>query len=151
MRAGCVQIAADFRLQIREVVEQLGIVGPKLDCMFIIALGLSTQAGFLLDRRQTRGGPPVGGRQLSCLFEHRHRFRQIVSGLVLREEGEVVILADAQGKEVRVTKSTIDERNLSPLSPMPANLVEQISEPDFYHLMGYLLSLRPTKEAKLGQ
>jgi putative heme-binding domain-containing protein len=76
---------------------------------------------------------------------------QIVSGLVLREEGEVVILADAQGKEVRITKSSIDERTVSQLSPMPANLVEQIPEPDFYNLLGYLLSLRPAKETKLGQ
>ncbi|HEV3117776.1 MAG TPA: c-type cytochrome, partial [Gemmataceae bacterium] len=70
---------------------------------------------------------------------------QIVSGLVLREEGEVLVLADNQGKEVRVTKNSIDERNVSQLSPMPANLVEQIPEPDFYNLMAYLLSLRPTK------
>src|SRR5205807_9292120 len=53
---------------------------------------------------------------------------QILSGLVLREEGEVVILADAQGKEVRVTRSSIEERSTSQLSPMPANLVDQIPE-----------------------
>ena len=76
---------------------------------------------------------------------------QIVSGLVLREEGEVVIVADALGKEVRITKSSIDERNVSQLSPMPANLVEQIPEPDFYNLLSYLLSLRPSKEMKPGQ
>jgi len=75
---------------------------------------------------------------------------QIVSGLVLREEGEVVIVADAQGKEVRITKGSIDERNVSQLSPMPANLVEQIPEPDFYNLLSYLLSLRPIKETKPG-
>jgi putative heme-binding domain-containing protein len=76
---------------------------------------------------------------------------QIVSGLVLREEGEVVIVADALGKEVRITKNSIDERNVSQLSPMPANLVVQIPEPDFYNLLSYLLSLRPTKETKPGQ
>jgi putative heme-binding domain-containing protein len=70
---------------------------------------------------------------------------QIVSGLVLREEGEVVILADNLGKEVRITKNSIDERNVSQLSPMPANLVEQIPEPEFYNLLAYLLTLRPTK------
>ena len=51
---------------------------------------------------------------------------QVVSGLLLREEGEVLIMADAQGKEVRVPKSSVDERATSPLSPMPANLVDQI-------------------------
>ena len=67
---------------------------------------------------------------------------QIVSGLLLREEGEVLILADSQGKEVRVPKSSVDERATSSLSPMPANLVDQIAEEDFYHLMAFLLSKR---------
>ena len=67
---------------------------------------------------------------------------QVVSGLLLREEGEVLVLADAQGKEVRVPKSSVEERQTSPLSPMPANHAEQIAEDDFYRLMAYLLSKR---------
>jgi putative heme-binding domain-containing protein len=70
---------------------------------------------------------------------------QIVSGLVLREEGEIVVVADAQGKEVRVPKSSIDERTVSQLSPMPANVAEQVSEAEFYHLLAYLLAQRPPK------
>jgi putative heme-binding domain-containing protein len=70
---------------------------------------------------------------------------QIVMGLVLREEGEIVIVADQQGKEVRVPKDQIDERVVSQLSPMPANLADQIPEADFYHLLAYLLAQRPTK------
>jgi hypothetical protein len=71
-----------------------------------------------------------------------------VTGLVLREEGEVYILADAQGKDVRVPKNTVEERSVSQLSPMPANLVDQIAEQDFYHLMAYLLQQRAPKEGK---
>ena len=67
---------------------------------------------------------------------------QVVSGLLLREEGEVLIIADAQGKEVRVPKSTVEERSIAQLSPMPANMTEQISEPEFYDLMNYLLEHR---------
>ena len=67
---------------------------------------------------------------------------QIVTGLLLKEEGEVYVLADAQGKEVRVPKSTVEERTISQLSPMPANLSEQIPEADFYDLLAYLLSQR---------
>jgi putative heme-binding domain-containing protein len=73
---------------------------------------------------------------------------QSVTGLVLREEGEIYVLADAQGKEVRVPKNTVEERSVSQLSPMPANLVDQITEPDFYHLMAYLLQQRAPKEGK---
>jgi putative heme-binding domain-containing protein len=68
---------------------------------------------------------------------------QIVSGLLLREEGEVLILADSQGKEVRVEKKKVEERTLSNLSPMPANLIEQIPEADFYSLVAFLLEQRP--------
>jgi putative heme-binding domain-containing protein len=67
---------------------------------------------------------------------------QVVSGLLLREEGEVLIVADAQGKENRVPKSSVDERSISPMSPMPANLTEQIATDDFNRLMAFLLSRR---------
>jgi putative heme-binding domain-containing protein len=71
---------------------------------------------------------------------------QTVTGLVLKEEGEVLVLADAQGKEVRVPKNTIEERSVSQLSPMPANLADQIGEADFYNLLSYLLTQRAKKE-----
>lgn len=65
-----------------------------------------------------------------------------VSGLFLREEGKIVILADKEGKEVRIDKAQIDERFVSPLSPMPSNFAELLSEPEFHQVMGYVLSLR---------
>jgi putative heme-binding domain-containing protein len=68
---------------------------------------------------------------------------RIASGLLLRQDGEVLVLADAQGKDVRVPASTVEDRKLSQLSPMPANMAEQIEEADFYHLIAYLLSQRP--------
>jgi len=68
---------------------------------------------------------------------------QVVSGLLLREEGQVLVFADAQGKEIRISKETIEERTSSLLSPMPANFADQVSEPEFYHLMAYLLQQRP--------
>jgi hypothetical protein len=66
-----------------------------------------------------------------------------VSGLLIREEGELYVLADAQGKEVRVAKNDVDDRRTSLLSPMPANLADAIKEPDFYHLMAFLLEQKP--------
>lgn len=68
-----------------------------------------------------------------------------LEGLFLREEGAVLVLADNQGKDVRVGKKDVEERSVSPLSPMPANLAEQITEADFHHLLAYLLSLKPPK------
>ena len=67
---------------------------------------------------------------------------KIVSGLFLREEGAVLVLADQQGKEVRVQKDQVDQRTTLQLSPMPANFGEQIMEADLVHLLGYLLEQR---------
>jgi putative heme-binding domain-containing protein len=71
---------------------------------------------------------------------------QVISGLFLREEGAVLVLADAQGKEVRINKGEVAERGTSQISPMPANLAEQIPEPEFYHLLAYLLAQRAGRE-----
>jgi putative heme-binding domain-containing protein len=67
---------------------------------------------------------------------------QLINGLLLRQDGTVLVLADNQGKEVRVPAGDVQERILSPLSPMPGNFAEQIPEPDFYHLLAYLLAQR---------
>ncbi len=68
------------------------------------------------------------------------RSGQVVSGLLLKEEGAILVLADAQGKEVRVPKNTVDEQSTSQLSPMPANFADLIPETEYYHLLAYLLT-----------
>jgi putative heme-binding domain-containing protein len=73
---------------------------------------------------------------------------QTVTGLLLREEGEVLVLADNQGKEVRIEKSKVDERITSPFSPMPDNFVDQVSEADFYNLLAFLLKQQTPRETK---
>ncbi len=67
---------------------------------------------------------------------------QTFTGLFLREEGAIVILGDKDGKEIRIEKALIDERNVIPLSPMPSNFVETIGAGDFNHLLAYLLAQR---------
>ncbi len=67
---------------------------------------------------------------------------QVLAGLVLAADGEVVVLADAQGKELRIPKSDIEEQTISKLSPMPANVAELVTEPDFFDLVAYLTSQR---------
>ena len=101
----------------------------------------------------------IGGRGLDRLLEdvldpNRNvdaAFRQTtlilkdgksLPGLVLREEGQIVVLADDKGKEARIPKDDIDERRTSQLSPMPSNVSDIIAEKDFYDLMAYLLTQR---------
>jgi len=58
----------------------------------------------------------------------------------LREEGKLLVLADTQGKEIRVNSDDIAESRASTLSPMPSNFTDIISEPDFFDLLAFLLS-----------
>jgi putative heme-binding domain-containing protein len=62
-----------------------------------------------------------------------------VAGLLLRTEGEILVMADNMGKEVRVEKNKVDEQATSQLSPMPANFVDQVPEAEFYNLLAFLL------------
>ncbi|MFZ4611139.1 MAG: c-type cytochrome, partial [Gemmataceae bacterium] len=65
---------------------------------------------------------------------------QLLNGLLLREEGVLLVLADQQGKEVRIASDQVEERKISPVSPMPAGFVDQITNAEFADLMAYLLS-----------
>lgn len=83
-----------------------------------------------------------------------HAFRQTVltlkdgetmAGLFRREEGNVLVLANATGAEFTVPKADVAKREESPLSLMPENFGEAIPEGDFQNLMAFLLSHRGTK------
>ena len=54
---------------------------------------------------------------------------------------------DANGRALSVsgTVADIDERKLVPLSPMPANAAEKLSEAEFYDLLAFLLAQRTGK------
>lgn len=66
----------------------------------------------------------------------------VKSGLLRREEGEVVVFADVQGQEFSIEKSNITEQKPSAYTLMPASFGESIPEEDFKDLLAYLLSLR---------
>ncbi len=72
---------------------------------------------------------------------------QQVVGLLLREEGAVLVMADAQGKEVRIKRADVEQKAVLPLSPMPANFAEQIPEGEFADLLAYLLAQQAAEAA----
>ena len=72
---------------------------------------------------------------------------RVLSGLVRREEGSQLILADPQGKEFSVAKGEIDAQQKTDLSLMPANVAEVVSPEEFFDLMAYLLSKRVAPKA----
>lgn len=109
-------------------------VGPQLD-----GIGLRGLERLLEDTLDPN-------RNVDQAFRTTHlrtKKGQLVQGLLLRQDGAVLVLADSQGKEQRVNEADVEERTVSNLSAMPANVTELVPEADFYHLMAYLLAQRP--------
>ena len=71
---------------------------------------------------------------------------RVLTGLVTAEKGNTITLVDAEGKPSRISIGEIDLRKLSPISSMPGNVAEKISEQDFFHLLRYLLDQRQLDE-----
>jgi putative heme-binding domain-containing protein len=70
---------------------------------------------------------------------------QVASGLLRREEGVTLVLADAKGQEFRVPKDSVAREERSVLSLMPESLVEAVPEAEFYDLAAFLLGQRAVK------
>lgn len=67
---------------------------------------------------------------------------QVVAGLNLQQQGELLTLTDVSGKSVSVPKETVKSQTTSTLSLMPAAFETTLPEQDFNDLMAYLLSMR---------
>jgi len=63
-----------------------------------------------------------------------------VTGLLRREDGEVLVFADSTGKEVNVRKNEIAQRRESGLSVMPSNFSDVLSAKEFNDLLAFLLA-----------
>lgn len=72
---------------------------------------------------------------------------QIVNGLVVREEGPILVVVDSKGKEQRIPAEKVEQRTQSKLSPMPANVVELLQQQELYDLIAYLLKQRAPGES----
>jgi putative heme-binding domain-containing protein len=73
-----------------------------------------------------------------------------LTGLLLRKEGEVDIVADQQGKEIRVPANQVEESAVVLLSAMPANVAELMSEAEYFDLLAHLLkqTVKPAADGK---
>lgn len=114
-----------------QIAQQGAKVGPQLDGIGV--RGIERLLEDVLD--PSRNVDQAFRATTLQLFDGR-----TLSGLVLREEGGVVVLADHLGKEVRVNGKDIENRRQTNLSPMPANFLDTMKEDEFQHLMAYLLS-----------
>jgi len=113
------------------------VIGPQLD-----GIGLRGRDRILEDVLDPNRNVDVAFRTTTLQLADG----RVVTGLVRREEGALLVLADPQGKEFTVPKADIEERKQTQLSLMPANVGETITPADFADLAVYLLEQKTKKE-----
>ena len=65
-----------------------------------------------------------------------------MTGLLRREEGQVIVFADITGREFSVPKNQIAEQKASKYTLMPDHFGQVLSQDEFNALLKYLLSLQ---------
>lgn len=70
------------------------------------------------------------------------------TGLVVRNESDLLVLIDASGQEVRLSQKDVVSNRETMLSPMPANFAQILSETELLDLLGFLLQQQQTPPAK---
>ena len=71
-----------------------------------------------------------------------------LTALMLRVEGQVLVVADLEGKEQRIPLKDIATNRETQLSAMPANFADVIPEEDLYHIIAYLLEQKAKEPPK---
>ncbi len=66
-----------------------------------------------------------------------------LTGFVVVEEANRVVIRDATGAEHDIPTDSIEERATSPVSVMPAGLVDDLTAAEFAALVDYVVSLKP--------
>jgi putative heme-binding domain-containing protein len=116
--------------------------------------GLGEKVGPELDAVYTRGAERLLEDVLDPNRNVDQAFRatliktvdgRVISGLVKREEGAVIVVQETADRETRLEKKDIEARQLSSLSPMPSNVADPLSEQDLYDLLAFLLRPRGQK------
>jgi putative heme-binding domain-containing protein len=69
-----------------------------------------------------------------------------VSGLLIEETGEHILIRDANGKDTKIGKKEIDAREKDPKSLMPDNLLAFMTEDELVDMVEYLLTLKDEKK-----
>ncbi len=70
------------------------------------------------------------------------RSGEVLSGVLRREDPDEIVLADADGRAIRVRRADVEERRVAERSIMPAGLADGLSAAEFADLLAYLESLK---------
>jgi len=111
--------------------------------------GVGARVGPQLDGIGLRGVPRLAedildpSRNVDEAFRYSTYVLQngdVVAGILRRDEGETIIVADSTGKEISIANHDIKRVVPSTLSLMPGNFGEVLKVGDFNDLMSYLLA-----------
>ena len=108
-------------------------VGPQLD-----GVGLRGLDRLLEDVIDPNRNVDAAFRSVTIVLEDG----RVVTGLRRREEGETLVVADGQGKEIEISRRDIEQIRPSQLSLMPANLADALKPAELNDLLAYLLTLQ---------
>lgn len=114
-----------------QIAGQGGVVGPQLD-----GVGNRGVERLLEDVVDPNRNVDVAFRMTQILTLDGN----IVTGLLRREEGGRVVLADQTGKEFSLATDDIEQRKDSTESLMPANFAETMTAQQIQHVVAYLLT-----------
>lgn len=116
-----------------QVAGEGGVIGPQLDG--IGSRGPARLAEDILD-------PNRNVDAHFYLTTVTRKDGSTLAGFLLAERGQVLVLVDAAGQEVRVAKGEIEKRETTALSLMPAAFDKTLAEDQFYDLLAWLLEQR---------
>ena len=111
--------------------------------------GIGARVGPQLDGIGVRGVPRLcedlldPSRNVDAAFRYSTYVLttgEVIAGILRREEGDTLTVADSTGKEIPISKDKIKRTIPSNLSLMPGNFGEIIGPKDFNDLMSYLLA-----------
>ena len=112
-----------------------GNIGPQLDGVGL--RGLDRLCEDILDPN----------RNVDRVFRHSIvtlKNGEVLSGLFRREEGNLLVFADAAGKEFTAPKALVQDRRESDTSLMPEIFGDLLPAPAFADLLAFLLGQQPT-------
>ena len=112
---------------------QGGTIGPDLS-----SIGAAAPVDYLIESLLDPSKKIKEGYRMSVIVTDDG---DLYSGMVVREDTNVVIVRNAAGHESRVAKSGIESRETSPVSMMPSGLTNALSVNQFADLVAYLASL----------
>ncbi|WP_437206518.1 PVC-type heme-binding CxxCH protein [Planctomicrobium sp. SH664] len=120
-----------------------GLVGPDM-----LSLGASSPVDYIV---QSLLEPSAKIKEGYHTVSIATTDGKVLNGVLVREGSDNVVIRDAQGKELTIPTAEIDERVMSPVSIMPADLTGKLARDEFVDLVAFLSALGKEGKYKVPQ